>query len=1161
MGDTSEKNSELDEYGVWVKSPATNSNKEQTPAEEDFSDLSILETDELEFQDDFKIDDLDIDSSLQEQDKTIEAEDSSAEVLPDVTELDSISEVEDFSTNEPVEELQEQTTEINHTEDEALADELSKLTDFEIEEPKFDVNQDEQQVEQAEIQEIVSEEEPLEPEEKQADTVATDLSNFEDGEIDLDSFMDSGDSLPTSDGDVDLSAFMGSDSGTSSFSDGDIDLDAFMGGEAFSTDKEEQAEIEEADPLDIDLDFEGSGFEFEDEGNSNSQESASDDFDALFSDIQDVQATTTTEISESEFLQPSTPAESSNSETESIDLSDFGFDDSSDNQNPLIDTKEEKKAEGPVDYEMNIDMEDDEPTAKGQEPTTEIVNNDDNDDIQVDITRDEKTAIQKEQETDLSSPDDDFDIDSIFDNIQDENGETVDFSEPTVEQNTEDEIEEEISVPKAEDNSDNSINFLEETESQKVLENPVEDSTIETFETPIVEEQSSEAFDLPDFDTVENDSEKVEDTSDSSTVDEQAIKSEDLPTFDEQENALEEQSTEAFDLPDFDSLENDSEKIEDASDSSTVDEQTIESEDLPTFDEQESVLEEPVDSFEIPTEDSEEIAEPIVESSVEEDASEISLDDFMGEEGFTDGGPGVTGPYNEDGTLIQRDEAKTEEEQKEEPVVAEEQDMEEEAFVDEDLPEINVFEEETEPTLEQSETLQEEPDLENVEDSQETSENVEATESQISEKLDTGDLDVSSYLDNGSDYDMTGVSVTLDSLENLVSEPEQEQTSAEEPIEQEVSVSENTENEEEKQTYCVFVSSEKTTSNKLEEDEPQIESKTEQIENSEENVLQENKLDESNQILNKIADELASLKSEIDDLKGEFEELKKSNNSVEKYQTEENDFVESEPEQTEEKQGDSGFFNDTDEDDTIALSGDELNNILSSAEFTSQDGDSLEQQIETPVEVEQTEEVLEEPTIAEIQEDVLVESSDSDLMNVDVINDAIQQPTEEDDEVENPTEFPNELSVPAATLESLDLDTSETEPLTETNIEFLKSEVPQELSEEEKEDDIEVGISEQPVENVFDNWNSSASSEEKNDEENVIKEEVPTVQTSIEASETKEVSDRSNEIPADMKEEIKSVLAYMDQLLENLPEEKIAEFAQSEQFETYKKLFSELGLA
>ncbi|MDR3170482.1 MAG: hypothetical protein LBU17_02510 [Treponema sp.] len=45
-----------------------------------------------------------------------------------------------------------------------------------------------------------------------------------------------------------------------------------------------------------------------------------------------------------------------------------------------------------------------------------------------------------------------------------------------------------------------------------------------------------------------------------------------------------------------------------------------------------------------------------------------------------------------------------------------------------------------------------------------------------------------------------------------------------------------------------------------------------------------------------------------------------------------------------------------------------------------------------------------------------------------------------------------------------------------------------------------------------------------------------------------------------LKEEIKTVLAYMDQLLESLPEEKIAAFASSEYFGTYKKLFTELGL-
>ena len=49
-------------------------------------------------------------------------------------------------------------------------------------------------------------------------------------------------------------------------------------------------------------------------------------------------------------------------------------------------------------------------------------------------------------------------------------------------------------------------------------------------------------------------------------------------------------------------------------------------------------------------------------------------------------------------------------------------------------------------------------------------------------------------------------------------------------------------------------------------------------------------------------------------------------------------------------------------------------------------------------------------------------------------------------------------------------------------------------------------------------------------------------------------------VPDDLKQDIKSVLAYLDQLLDALPEEKIEEFAQSEHFGVYKKLFEKLGL-
>lgn len=74
------------------------------------------------------------------------------------------------------------------------------------------------------------------------------------------------------------------------------------------------------------------------------------------------------------------------------------------------------------------------------------------------------------------------------------------------------------------------------------------------------------------------------------------------------------------------------------------------------------------------------------------------------------------------------------------------------------------------------------------------------------------------------------------------------------------------------------------------------------------------------------------------------------------------------------------------------------------------------------------------------------------------------------------------------------------------------------------------------------------------------KEEVSSPAESI-SEETTESNAEDRTLPDDIKSDIKSVLLYMDQLLENLPEDKIMEFAKSEQFVTYKKLFSELGLS
>jgi hypothetical protein len=45
-----------------------------------------------------------------------------------------------------------------------------------------------------------------------------------------------------------------------------------------------------------------------------------------------------------------------------------------------------------------------------------------------------------------------------------------------------------------------------------------------------------------------------------------------------------------------------------------------------------------------------------------------------------------------------------------------------------------------------------------------------------------------------------------------------------------------------------------------------------------------------------------------------------------------------------------------------------------------------------------------------------------------------------------------------------------------------------------------------------------------------------------------------------VKDELRAVLSYMDKLLASLPDDKIQEFAESEHFEVYKRLFEELGL-
>jgi len=62
------------------------------------------------------------------------------------------------------------------------------------------------------------------------------------------------------------------------------------------------------------------------------------------------------------------------------------------------------------------------------------------------------------------------------------------------------------------------------------------------------------------------------------------------------------------------------------------------------------------------------------------------------------------------------------------------------------------------------------------------------------------------------------------------------------------------------------------------------------------------------------------------------------------------------------------------------------------------------------------------------------------------------------------------------------------------------------------------------------------------------------------AAKAEKVNGKEDGLSTEVKEEVKKVLSYMDHLLESLPEDKIEEFAKSEHFDTYKKLFKDLGL-
>ena len=353
-------------------------------------------------------------------------------------------------------------------------------------------------------------------------------------------------------------------------------------------------------------------------------------------------------------------------------------------------------------------------------------------------------------------------------------------------------------------------------------------------------------------------------------------------------------------------------------------------------------------------------------------------------------------------------------------------------------------------------------------------------------------------------------------------------------------------------------------------------------------------------IFSQIVTELSSLKNEIASLKNEFETLK-NEKQPENLKLESND------------SGNEGFFSNSDEDDTIALSKDEMDNILNTADIAqaekteekeSEKTEATQENLSEPEELSSEEpEFKEEPEATDETENLFGSADDvADISDEDILSDDdfamefenaqpenIEEPTLDDVDYTNiskETDLPEEISVPKnddILVESSPTDLLETkdsenegknssdsfdedpfelsavepsisETLTDEKLDYL-SKTPEEAEQNvNSEEVLELPESEE-TENAKENKSAEEVETEKTEatQENISEPE----ELSSEEPETKE----SKDISDDLKTEIKSVLSYMDQLLENLPENKIAEFAQSEQFDTYKKLFKELGLA
>jgi pilus assembly protein FimV len=374
-------------------------------------------------------------------------------------------------------------------------------------------------------------------------------------------------------------------------------------------------------------------------------------------------------------------------------------------------------------------------------------------------------------------------------------------------------------------------------------------------------------------------------------------------------------------------------------------------------------------------------------------------------------------------------------------------------------------------------------------------------------------------------------------------------------------------------------------------------------------------------ILARIEEELRSIRTDLTQLRGELTGLRKGAAAKQAEA----------PATGAETQ--SGFF-DEDEDETIALTGDELDNILNTADIMEETAEapssgSLEEaaaaeDIAPPLDdilSFDTPELDDEKNAPAADDDALVLSEDSLLPEGDASLEELpaEMVLEELDEPSRPAKASSELEelteldlegipeieseVPARKgakqpagdegdetidLETLDLgeeptviqaDSAQLDGIDEltddVDLEALAAEAEELAGNAPAADAEELDIGE--LESVADEPSGASAGEIEIDFESdmqpasgqAVEElsaaDLGSAEEILDAEEVLEDAPAApaaggTSIPDNLKDEIRTVLKYMDNLLEALPEEKINEFASSDYFVMYKKLFEDLGL-